>query len=97
MVTRSRYTFGGKLGNAYPIDDQLRAMVGRDMRFASEAARLPLLLVSERFDFTLLYPVEILTALQGFGGRAASRCDGDLSGHAARRGTVPVVQQGHGT
>jgi polar amino acid transport system substrate-binding protein len=64
MVENSRYTFGGKEGNVYPIDAALRAMGPRDTRFTVEAARFPLLLVAERFDFTMLYPAELLPALQ---------------------------------
>lgn len=64
MVARSRYVFGGKLGNVYPIDEQLRALRERDIRFSGEAQRFPLLLVFGRFDFTMLYLPEVLPALQ---------------------------------
>lgn len=67
MVARSQYVFGGKLGNVYPIDAQLQALHERDTRFSDEAWRLPLLLVSGRFDFTMLYLPEVLPALQASG------------------------------
>lgn len=67
MVARSNYVFGGKAGNVYPIDDQLRALGTRDTRFTGEAQRFPLLLVAHRFDFTLLYPSELAPALKASG------------------------------
>ena len=67
MVSRSTFVFGGKIGNVYPIDEQLRAMGARDTRFSGEAQRFPFLLVAKRFDFTLMYPSELAPALQGSG------------------------------
>ena len=67
MIKRSAYRFGGKTGNVYPIDPFLKDLGPRDVRFTGEAIRFPLLLVSDRFDFTLLYPEEILPALQASG------------------------------
>jgi ABC-type amino acid transport substrate-binding protein len=67
MVARSRYTFCGKAGNSYPIDNALQAMGSRDIRFNVEAIRFPLLLTAKRCDFTTLYPAEILPALQASG------------------------------
>ena len=67
LIDNSQYTFGGKVGNVYPIDAFLKGLGPRDVRFTGEANRFPLLLVSERFDFTILYPEEILPALQASG------------------------------
>jgi len=64
MATKSNFVFGGKEGNVYPIDSTLRLMGKRDQRFSTEATKFPLLLVAGRFDFTMLYPSEILPALQ---------------------------------
>lgn len=64
MIQNSQFVFGGKLGNVYPISDALQGLGARDTRFAGEANRFPLLLVGERFDFTMLYKDEILPALQ---------------------------------
>jgi polar amino acid transport system substrate-binding protein len=63
MVTTSTYTFGGKDGNAYPIDEKLKLMGARDRRFSIEAFKLPQLLVARRFDFTVLYPEELPVSL----------------------------------
>lgn len=67
LVNRSPYVFGGKSGNVYPIDAQLRGLGTRDRRFSAEANRFPLLLISNRFDFMLMYPAEISLALQASG------------------------------
>ena len=67
MIQNSRFVFGGKLGNVYPISDALQGMGARDSRFTAEATRFPLLLVAERFDFTMLYQDEILPAFQASG------------------------------
>jgi polar amino acid transport system substrate-binding protein len=63
VIDSGRFTFGGKQGNAYPIDPQLRTMGANDRRFIGEALRLPELLVFGRFDFTLLFPEELPVAL----------------------------------
>jgi polar amino acid transport system substrate-binding protein len=63
LIESSSFTFGGKDGNAYPIDDKLKLMGVRDRRFPVEAFKLPQLLVVKRFDFTLLYPEELPIAL----------------------------------
>lgn len=62
MISESTFSFGGKSGNSYPIDELLKPLGPRDHRFSQEALKLPELLIKGRFDFMLLYPNEFVTA-----------------------------------
>jgi ABC-type amino acid transport substrate-binding protein len=54
MVQSGQFVFGGKDGNAYPVDAFLKNLGPLDRRFSIEAFKLPQLLMAGRFDFTVL-------------------------------------------
>lgn len=72
MVQSGQLVFGGKDGNAYPVDAFLKNLGPLDRRFSTEAFKLPQLLMAGRFDFTVLYPEELPVALQASNVDAAA-------------------------
>ena len=64
LIDSGKFTFGGKEGNAYPIDSQLKRLAKNDLRFQVETPMLAKLLVAKRFDFTVIFPEELEYALQ---------------------------------
>lgn len=71
MVSSTNYTYGGVLGNVYPIDPLLATMGKRDRRWAVSPEQLMLMLTLGRFDFMMIYPEE-LEYLLATAGVAAS-------------------------
>ncbi len=64
LIDSGEFTFGGKEGNAYPIDEQLKRLGKNDRRFQVEPPMLAQLLLADRFDFMILFPEELEPALQ---------------------------------
>jgi polar amino acid transport system substrate-binding protein len=64
LIDSGKFTFGGKQGNSYPIDAQLKRLGDKDVRFSFvEPPNLTQLLVRKRFDFMVLFPEELEPAL----------------------------------
>jgi len=64
LIDSGLFTFGGKEGNAYPIDAQLKRLGKNDRRFQVDPPMLAQLLVAGRFDFMILFPEELEPALR---------------------------------
>ena len=64
LIDSGEFTFGGKEGNSYPIDEQLKRLGKNDRRFQVEPPMLAQLLVAGRFDFMILFPEELEPALE---------------------------------
>jgi polar amino acid transport system substrate-binding protein len=58
LFDESTLVFGGKAGNAYPIDKQLETLGARDVRINGEQVALVQMLNASRFDFMLVFPEE---------------------------------------
>lgn len=67
IIDSGKFTFGGKDGNAYPIDPELKRLGQNDLRFQVESPLLPKLLMAGRFDFMVIYPDELEFALSESG------------------------------
>ena len=64
LIDSGVFTFGGKEGNAYPIDEQLKRLGKNDRRFQVDPPILAQLLVAGRFDFMVLFPEELEPAMR---------------------------------